>query len=130
MCLVHLYCRSCQKNIIRWLLFFDCLFLYDISCFNSVNYFIASTRKSSRIEIRHKLLGEQAANIKNSVDRQIALKRIISSMMVMLARSMVVKVLSVLAGRWGYLYMQSNLPIRSALLSSHLYLKIFFFVLS
>ncbi|OPL08816.1 hypothetical protein AM593_06909, partial [Mytilus galloprovincialis] len=60
---------------------------------------LTTPKKPNRLDIRQKQLGEQAANIKNSVDRQIALKRVTSSMMVMLARSMVVKVLSVLAGR-------------------------------
>ncbi|XP_052100156.1 probable E3 ubiquitin-protein ligase HERC1 isoform X2 [Mytilus californianus] len=59
---------------------------------------LTTPKKPSRLDIRQKPLAEQAANIKNSVDRQIALKRVTSSMMVMLARSMVVKVLSVLAG--------------------------------
>lgn len=71
-------------------------FYIDRFCFNLP---LAVGKKPSRAEIKQRTLGEQAANIKNPVDRQLALKRITSSMMVMLARSMVVKVLSVLAGR-------------------------------
>ncbi|KAK3097022.1 hypothetical protein FSP39_005665 [Pinctada imbricata] len=52
--------------------------------------------KHSRIDHRNKSLGEQAANIKSGTDRQVALSRITSYMQLMLARSMVMKVLSVL----------------------------------
>ncbi|XP_069137757.1 probable E3 ubiquitin-protein ligase HERC1 isoform X1 [Argopecten irradians] len=56
-----------------------------------------SLPQKSRPDSKYRTLGEQATNLKTPRDRQIALQRITSTMQVMLARSIVMKALSVLA---------------------------------
>ncbi|XP_062621584.1 probable E3 ubiquitin-protein ligase HERC1 [Saccostrea cucullata] len=58
---------------------------------------LSSFAKGNRPDSRNKSLGEQASFIKTSEDRKMALYRITSTMQIMIARSMVTKVLSVLA---------------------------------
>ncbi|XP_021370838.1 probable E3 ubiquitin-protein ligase HERC1 isoform X1 [Mizuhopecten yessoensis] len=56
-----------------------------------------SLLQASQPNNKYRTLGEQATNLKTPRDRQIALQRITSTMQVMLARSIVMKALSVLA---------------------------------
>nr|XP_022329995.1 probable E3 ubiquitin-protein ligase HERC1 isoform X2 [Crassostrea virginica] len=58
---------------------------------------LSSFAKGSRPDGRSKTLGEQASHISSGEDRKVSLYRITSTMQIMIARSMVTKVLSVLA---------------------------------
>lgn len=58
---------------------------------------LSSFAKGSRPDSRSKTLGEQASHIRTGEDRRMSLYRITSTMQIMIARSMVTKVLSVLA---------------------------------
>ncbi|XP_048738015.2 probable E3 ubiquitin-protein ligase HERC1 isoform X3 [Ostrea edulis] len=58
---------------------------------------LSSFAKRSRPDSRSKSLGEQASYIRSGDDRKMALYRITSTMQIMIARSMVAKVLSVLS---------------------------------
>ena len=71
---------------------------------NSMNtiYFIANsanTASNVKLDQKGKTLGEQVTYLKSGNDRQTALQTITSTMQVMLARNIVMKVLSVLSGR-------------------------------
>ncbi|KAJ8304849.1 hypothetical protein KUTeg_018432 [Tegillarca granosa] len=76
------------------------------------------TAKPERMDSKHKTLGEQAMNLKTQSDRQMALRRITSTMQVQLARSMVMKVLSVLAGRYLMCLCASGKIVYSKTISS------------
>ncbi|KAJ8304108.1 hypothetical protein KUTeg_017691 [Tegillarca granosa] len=69
-----------------------------LGSYKPVLNYVNIAAKPERMDSKHKTLGEQAMNLKTQSDRQMALRRITSTMQVQLARSMVMKVLSVLAG--------------------------------
>ena len=61
-------------------------------------YFVETTLKSIE-DTKKKPLGEQAMLLTNSHDRLVAMKRTVATMQVLVARSMVVKALSLLSVR-------------------------------
>lgn len=94
---MHVKSCSCENLFVVYFMF--TVYKYLIMIILVLNIIIILAAKPDRVDSKHKTLGEQAMNLKTQNDRQMALRRITSTMQVQLARSMVMKVLSVLAGR-------------------------------